>query len=44
MIDADLEMGLRKFDIRKGRFYFRLTVPCSEGCCEVTSETAKRML
>ena len=35
--DADLETGCMEFEVRKGRFSFRLTAPYSEerrgGCC-----------
>ena len=40
--DADPETGCMEFEIRKGRFSFRLTAPYSEERRMVASEAAKR--
>ena len=40
--DADLETGCMEFEIRKGRFSFRLTAPYSEERRRVASEAAKK--
>lgn len=41
-MDADPETGCMEFEIRKGRFSFRLTAPYSEERRRVASEAAKR--
>ena len=40
--DADLETGCMEFEIRKGRFSFRLTAPYSEERRKAASEAAKQ--
>ena len=40
--DADPETGCMEFEIRKGRFSFRLTAPYSEERREAASEAAKQ--
>ena len=40
--DADPETGCMEFEIRKGRFSFRLTAPYSEERRRATSEAAKK--
>ncbi len=40
--DADLETGCMEFEIRKGRFSFRLTAPYREERRRVASEAAKK--
>lgn len=39
--DADPEMGCMEFDIKEGRFSFRLTAPYSEERRRAASEAAK---
>ena len=39
--DADPETGCMEFEIRKGRFSFRLTAPYSEERREAASEAKK---
>ena len=41
-IDADPETGCMEFEIRKGRFSFRLTAPYSEERRKTASEAAKK--
>ena len=41
-IDADPETGCMEFEIRKGRFSFRLTAPYSEERRKAASEAAKK--
>ena len=40
--DADPEMGCMEFEVRKGRFSFRLTAPYSEERRRAASEAAKK--
>ena len=40
--DADPDTGCMEFEIRKGRFSFRLTAPYSEERRRVASEAAKK--
>lgn len=40
--DADLETGCMEFEVRKGRFSFRLTAPYSEERRRAASEAAKK--
>ena len=40
--DADPDMGCMEFEIRKGRFSFRLTAPYSEERRRAASEAAKK--
>ena len=40
--DADLETGCMEFEIRKGRFSFRLTAPYSEERRKAAGEAAKK--
>ena len=40
--DADPDTGCMEFEIRKGRFSFRLTAPYSEECRRTASEAAKK--
>ena len=40
--DADADTGCMEFEIRKGRFSFRLTVPYSEERRKAASEAAKK--
>ena len=40
--DADPEMGYMEFEIRKGRFSFRLTAPYSEERKRKASEAARK--
>ena len=40
--DADPETGCMEFEIRKGRFSFRLTAPYSEERRKTASEAAKK--
>ena len=40
--DADPETGCMEFEIRKGRFSFRLTAPYSEKRRRAASEAAKK--
>ena len=40
--DADLETGCMEFEIRKGRFSFRLTAPYSDEHRHAASELAKK--
>ena len=42
LIDADPDTGCMEFDIRKGRFSFRLTAPYSEERRKAASELAKK--
>ena len=42
LIDTDPETGCMEFDIRKGRFSFRLTAPYSEERRRAASEAAKK--
>ena len=42
LIDADPDTGCMEFDIRKGRFSFRLTAPYSEERRKAASEAAKK--
>ena len=41
--DADPDTGCMEFEIRKGRFSFRLTAPYSEERRRATSEAAKKV-
>ena len=41
-IDADPDTGCMEFEIRKGRFSFRLTAPYSEERRRAASEAAKK--
>ena len=41
-IDADPETGCMEFEIRKGRFSFRLTAPYTEERRKAASESAKK--
>ena len=41
--DADQDTGCMEFEIRKGRFSFRLTAPYSEERRRATSEAAKKV-
>ena len=40
--DADPDKGCMEFEIRKGRFSFRLTAPYSDERRQATSELAKK--
>ena len=40
--DADPDTGCMEFEIRKGRFSFRLTAPYSEECRKAASEATKK--
>ena len=40
--DADQDTGCMEFEIRKGRFSFRLTAPYSEERCRAASVAAKK--
>lgn len=42
LLDADSETGCMEFEIRKGRFSFRLTAPYSEERRKAASEVAKK--
>ena len=42
LLDADPDTGCMEFDIRKGRFSFRLTAPYSEERRKAASEAAKK--
>ena len=42
LTDADPETGCMEFEIRKGRFSFRLTAPYSEERRRAASESAKK--
>ena len=40
--DADPDTGCMEFEVRKGRFYFRLTAPYSEERRRTVSKAAKK--